>query len=98
MKYKTSYLPVANRDIIRIDNALLDYPNKAKKLFNEIENKVKDLENMPYMWPVYQPKPEYRRMVLEDHLLFYKVDEGENMVKIFRILYSKMDILKQLNE
>jgi len=54
------------------------------------------LEDMPYMWPEYQLKPEYRRMVLEDHLLFYTVDEDERKVKIYRVLYSKMDIRKHV--
>ena len=92
MKYKVSYLPKADRDIQQIDDALSEYPNKAKRLFQEIEKKVKNLEDMPYMWPVYQLKPEYRQMVLEDHLLFYNVDEKEHKVKIYRILYAKMDI------
>jgi len=96
MRYKTIYLPVANRDIIRIDDALTDYPNKAKRIFLEMESKVADIEEMPFMWPAYQAKPEYRRMILEDHLLFYKVDEGELEIKIYRILYDKMDILEHL--
>lgn len=92
MKYKVSYLPIADSDIIRIDAALSDYPSKAKRLFQEIESKVADLEDMPYMWPVYHLKPEYRCMVLEDHLLFYKVDEDDHKVRIYRVLYSKMNI------
>ena len=92
MKYKVSYLPTADRDIQQIDDTLSDYPDKAKRLFQEIERKVKYLEDMPYMWPVYHLKPEYRQMVLEDHLLFYTVDEKEHKVKVYRVLYAKMDI------
>jgi len=33
MKYKAVFLPVADRDITRISEALIDYPNKAKRLF-----------------------------------------------------------------
>ena len=94
MKFDAIYLPIANCDIIGINEALVDYPNKAKRLFQEIEKKVNLLEEMPYMWPEYQIRPEYRRMVLEDHLLFYKVDEKAHMVRIYRILYGKMDIPK----
>ena len=96
MKYKIVYLPIANRDIIRIDAALLEYPSKAKRIFNELESKVTDLEEMPYMWPVYPANTEYRRMILEDHLLFYKVDKDEQKVKIFRILYDKINIPEHL--
>jgi len=97
MRYETIYLPVANRDIIRIDDALMEYPNKAKRIFQEMDSKVTDLEIMPYMWPVYQAKPEYRRMNLEDHLLFYKVDEDEHKVRVYRILYDKMNISEHLD-
>ena len=96
MRYETIYLPVANRDIIRIDDALTEYPNKAKRIFQEMDSKVTDLEEMPYMLPAYQAKPEYRRMILEDHLLFYKVDEDEHKIRIYRILYDKMDIPEHL--
>jgi len=96
MKYRVIYLPIANRDIIRIDEALVDYPSKAKRLFQEMDSKVADLEKMPYMWPAYSLKPEYRRIILEDHLLFYKVDEDEHRVKVHRILYDKMNIPEYL--
>jgi len=96
MKYKIVYLPIADRDLIRIDDALLEHPSKAKRIFRELDSKVADLGEMPYMWPVYQANTEYRRMILEDHLLFYKVDEDEHKVKIFRILYGKMNIPEYL--
>ena len=96
MKFEIIYLPIANRDIVRIDDALIEYPAKAKRIFHEMDSKVTDLEEMPYMWPVYQAKPEYRRMILENHLLFYKVDDDEHKVRIYRILYDKMDIPEHL--
>jgi len=96
MKYDIVYLPIANRDIIRIDEALINYPNKAKRIFREMDLKVTDLEDMPLMWPVYQAKPEYRRMIPEDHLLFYKVDESEHKVRIYRIMYDRMNIPEHL--
>ena len=96
MKYKIVYLPIAASDISRISDALADYPNKAKRLFQEIERKLRILEDMPYSWPVCPIKPEYRQMVLEDHLLFYIVDESERKVKIYRVLYSKMDMPKHI--
>ena len=37
MKFKVVYLPIADRDIVRINCALADYPSKAKRLFSEIE-------------------------------------------------------------
>jgi len=96
MKYKAIYLPVANLDIIRIGDALVDYPGKAKRFFIELEKKIALVEKMPYMWSEYIQRPRYRCMVLEDHLLFYKVDEDGKKIKVYRVLYSKMNILEYL--
>ena len=96
MIYKAKYLPIANKDILLISEALSEYPNKAKRLFREMDTKVKMVEKMPYSCPVYHANPEYRHIILEDHLLFYKVDENERKIKIYRILYSKMDIPKHI--
>jgi plasmid stabilization system protein ParE len=92
MKYKVSYLPIANEDIVDICDALTDYPKKAQRLFQEMEKKLKLLEDLPHMWPVYPLSPEYRQMILEDHLLFYTVDDNECKIKVYRILYAKRDI------
>ena len=96
MKYKIEYLPIADKDISAISDALTNYSDKAKRFFAEFEKKIKMLEDMLYMWPVYKYKLEYRRMILEDHLLFYIIDENERKIKIYRVLYDKMDIRKQI--
>ena len=44
MKYKPVFLPLANYDIIRIDDALSDYPDKARRLFMEMDKKVRYTE------------------------------------------------------
>ena len=96
MTYKVEYLPIADRDVLAMSDALADYPNKARRIFKEMEKKLILLEVMPYMWPIYQLHPEYRRMVLEDYLLFYIVDDIEHCVKVYRILHNKMDIPRHM--
>ena len=97
MRYSIKYLPSVARDMERIAEALTRYPNKAKRLFSEIDKKLLKLEDMPFVWPVFQARPNYRRMVLEDHLLLYTVDEQEHVVKICCVLYGKMDALRYLD-
>ena len=96
MKYKLTYLPIFNRDILQISKALADYPKKARRIFQEMEKKLLALEDMPYLWAVYSVNPKYRQMVLEDHLLFYLVDENECKVRVYRVLYDRVDIPKHL--
>jgi len=95
-RYKVSYLPLADADIERIAKALVDYPNKASRLIKEMDENLLKLEDMPYMWPVFHTNPKYRKMVLEDHLLFYIVDEQMHEVKVCRVLYEKMNISSHL--
>ena len=97
MKYRIIYLPIADSDLVAIGDALTEYPGKAKRLFREIERKIKLLEDLPYLWPEYPYKPEYRRMVLEDHLIFYTVDENEKCIKIYRVLYDRRNISKHFD-
>ena len=68
------YLPSLARDIYEISEALEEYPDKAKRLLQEMDEKILKLEDMPLMCPIFHARPRYRKMVLEDHLLFYTVD------------------------
>jgi plasmid stabilization system protein ParE len=98
MKHKVKYLPQANRDLITIADTLTDFPKKAVRLFREMERKLKALEKSPYSCQVYPANPEYRRMVLEGHILFYKVDDEKREVKIYRVIYAKRDISNLLED
>ena len=91
MKYEVLYLPVAQRDLIRMSDALAGQPGKAKRLLGEIESKLRLLEFMPRMWPPFAPRPEFLQMEVEDHFLLYTVDEDQRKVKVFRVLSSKQE-------
>ena len=88
MKYEILYLLIAQRDITRISDTLSGHPVRARRLFGEIESKLKLLKFMPHMWPSFDPRPELRKMDLEDHMLFYLVDESQRQVTVYRVLYD----------
>jgi plasmid stabilization system protein ParE len=98
MKYKVAFLPQANRDIASLADILAPYPDKARRLFQEMEQKIDLLKDNPFIWAVYHQRPKYHRMNLEGHALFYIVDEGSHEVRIYRIIYAKKDISKLLGE
>jgi plasmid stabilization system protein ParE len=97
-KYKVRFLPTADRDLDVIANALEAYPRKADCLFQEIKRKLEDLKDNPFMWPTYHANPKYRRVLLEGHSLFYKVDEVKREVMIYYIYYAKRDIERLLKD
>ena len=98
MKCKVRFLPQANRDIVGLADILTSYPQKAKRLLGEMERKIDRLKENPLKWAVYHANPKYRRVILEDHSLFYVVDEGNREVQIYRIIYARRDIPKLLDD
>ena len=68
------------------------YPSTARNFFDQLFNKIKLLESMPYMYPVYEEDPFFRKMVFLDYLIFYSIDEKLNQLIIHRIIHSKRDI------
>jgi len=98
MKYTVKHLPSLSRDIHKIAEALVEYTDKARRLLKEMDEKLILLENTPFMWPVFQARPKYRKMVLEEHLLFYTVDAKEHIVWACRILYFKMDATRHIKD
>lgn len=47
---------------------------------------------MPEMYPVYPDVPAYRFIVVEDYLIFYKINKDDGVIEIRRLIYSRMDI------
>ena len=97
MRYKIKYSPSADRDLLAIYDILEEYPQKRLRIFLKLDDYLDKLTYMPKMYQAYEDAPEYRRIVIEDYLVFYKVDETNRTIEIHRILYGRMDIQKQLS-
>ena len=81
INYRVKYLPSLARDIHRISEALEKHLAKAERLFQEMDEKTLKLEDIP-LCPILHARSKYRKMVLEDHLLFYTVDTDRYEVKL----------------
>jgi addiction module RelE/StbE family toxin len=96
MKYDIEYLPSADNDLENMADALCDYPRMLARILNEMETKLQLLRRHPKMYPLYTHRKKYRKMVLEDYLLFYTADDAKRVITVYRVLYVKMDIKNQL--
>jgi plasmid stabilization system protein ParE len=96
--FKIRYLPLADVDLIEIDERLCNAPVKASKFFAALDKQTALLADMPYLYPVYEDVPPYRKMVVLDYLVFYIVDEQNNRVDIHRIISGRMDVSRQLTD
>ena len=94
---KLEYISTFQTDLTNVASYLEDYPQKAKRIFEEMDNKLSNLIDNPEMYPIYQDFPVFRRIVIEDFLLFYLVNKRTDIIEVHRIIYGRMDVLKQLN-
>lgn len=72
-------------------------PNSANKIMEKIENEMLRLEQFLYSCVEVTIKPHskvYRKLVIGNYVVLYKVYEKYEQVVIYHILYDKRDYLK----
>ena len=74
MTYKIKYLPLAVQDLNDIARYLSGfYPKTASRVLKELREKITKLGDTPKMCEIYRLDPAYRRMVVDQYLVFYRV-------------------------
>ena len=102
--YKLEYLPAARKDLIDIAQYIskkLQNPEAANRLATRmIEEAEKSLE-FPYANPAYLPirplRREYRKILVQNYLMFYWINEESKTVTIARVVYAKRNHEKLLD-
>ncbi len=75
----------------------LKEPKIAYKLMEKIETEIVSLETSPYRRMEVHIKPKnqiYRRLVIDNYVVLYRVEEEKKEVVIFQILYGGRNSLK----
>lgn len=92
------YLPVARQDMIDIARYIsreLNNPVAADRLAVKLVEAGESIPAFPYANPAYIPirplKHEYRKLLVENYLMFYWVDEERKLVTVARVIYAKRD-------
>ena len=87
-------LPTAKADLNEMVDYLSQfYPSTALKQYDRIIEKINQLKQFPLMCEEYQLPVstfQYRRMVVDNYLVFYVV--YEEIVEIHNILNSRMNV------
>ena len=96
--YTIDYLPIAKSDMVDIAKYIgvkLENPEAAERLAEKMIEAAEKLTDMPYKCPVYIPvKPlrhEYRKLIVQNYIMFYWVDEDKKLITIARVVYSGRD-------
>ena len=91
-------------EVIFSDSAMVDleeiYSNisakSAKKIMKEVEDNILRLEKYPYSCneiEVTPHKEKYRKLVIENYIALYLIDEAYKQVVIYSIVYGNSDYL-----
>ena len=101
--YDIRYLPLVKQDMVNIvsyiSHELLN-PQAANDLADEfiegidkLAEGIDKLAEFPYIHPMYYPpKPliyEYRKRVVKNYIVFYRVDEDKKKIVISRVIYQR---------
>lgn len=77
------------------------YESTIKEIFETIYSDLKRLRTSPRIGAKLSKKTtipnEYRYLVSGDYLIFYKIYEKEELVKIFHVYHGKENYLSKLN-
>ena len=94
IKYRIEYISTFYFDVLDVESNLKEYPQKAKRLFEKLDSKLLYLVEHPEMYPIYDDFPAFRRVVIEDYLVFYSIND--NIIEIHRLICGRMNVIEQL--
>lgn len=96
--YDLEFLPTARQDmsdIARYINKVLCNPIAAMNTIRRMIAAAEELQVQPYSCPAYYPPRElpyeYRKLVIGNYIMFYRVNEQHKLVTIVRVIYAKRD-------
>ena len=93
MAYEVRLLNLAEKDLEEICQYLSGfYPGTPGKFLDVLEKDLGYLSLNPKMYPKYEYNNDYRKMLTDNYLVFYKADEENNQINVCRILHEKRNI------
>ena len=97
MKYTVRFSPFAKTDKKDIQTYLSQfYPGTPRRFIAALKEHIANLKDNPYLYPEYPENTEYRRMSVGNYIVFYKVNDVEKHIDIYRILRASWDLPKYL--
>ena len=101
MSYNVIVSDEAHNDI----DSVLDYivnalknPIAAKKLLGRIEEAYTDLADNPFIYACCADsrlqKDGYRKVVINNYVLIYRIDETDNKVYVVRFFYGRQNYIE----
>lgn len=102
-EYGLEFLPSAMRDMVDIVRYIaveLKNPVAANNTAGELIEAAENIPSFPYANPAYIPirplKHEYRKLIVKNYIMLYRVDEAHKLVTVSRVVYARRDYDKIL--
>lgn len=103
--YKIKYTKQAKKDIENIFDYIINKLNNrtaANNLKNKIKKEEKNIQMFPYgNAEISFVKPlehKYRKSIVNNYELFYRIDDANKTIIITRILHNKQNIKSKLSK
>jgi addiction module RelE/StbE family toxin len=97
LRYSIRFSPFAKEDKETIKNYLSQfYPKTPYRFIVLLKKHIADLKENPYIHPEFPENTAYRYMQVGNYLVFYKIDDQEKRIDIYRILRASWDLPKHL--
>lgn len=101
--YKLEYLPVAQGDMVEIVHYVsqeLKNPQAAERLTVQLTDAIESILAFPYACPVYAPlralKHEYRKLIIQNYMMLYWIDDEKQVITVARVTYARRDYSRML--
>lgn len=83
------------QDIARHISSDLHEPVTAERLINNLQSEINELSALPFRFALVTDKAlaekGFRKMPVENYIVFYMVNDKEGVVNVLRVLYGKRD-------
>jgi len=97
LKYTVRFSPFAKEDKKEILTYLSKfYPKTPYRFTASLKEHIAYLKDNPYIYSEYPENTDYRRMLVGNYIVFYKINDSEKQIDIYRILRASWDLPKYL--
>jgi plasmid stabilization system protein ParE len=91
--YSVDLLSTAENDLDEICLYLSQfYPGTVDRFLEDFGKALDYASDNPKMYQTYDLNKAYRRIVVGNYLVFYKIDEAEKRMKVYRVLHGKRNL------
>jgi addiction module RelE/StbE family toxin len=95
--YTVRFSPFAKEDKKEIKTYLSKfYPDTPSRFTASLKEHIASLKDNPYIYPEYPENTDYRRMLVGNYIVFYKINDAEKQIDIYRILRASWDLKSYL--